>query len=115
MIIEVEELKNIVDTSEKDEVIKFKLKGIESLIMAVTNNKFYKYRDDHGNIIWPDDIKLGVANLYQWDIDNRDKIGISSESLSRHSVSYSGLSGETEGGYPKSLMSFLTPYMKARF
>ncbi len=115
MIIEVAELKNIVDTSEKDEVIEFKLKGIESLIMAVTNNKFYKYRDNHGIIIWPDDIKLGVINLYQWDIENRDKLGIASESLSRHSVSYTGLSGDSEGGYPKALMGFLTPYMKARF
>ena len=115
MIIEVNELKNLVETTEKDEVIEFKLKGLESLIMAVTNNCFYRYRDSHGVINWPDDIKLGVVNLYRWELDNRSRLGISSESLSRHRVSYSGLSGEFEGGYPEALMTFLKPYMKARF
>ena len=43
------------------------------------------------------------------------KIGISSETLSRHSVSYAQPSSDSIGGYPSYLMSFLKPYMKARF
>lgn len=67
-------------------------------------------------IEYPADIKMGVINLIKWDIENRDKVGISSETISRHSVTYSNMDGSNSFmGYPKSLMGFLTPYMKARF
>lgn len=65
---------------------------------------------------YPMDVKLGVANMLKWDIENRDKVGIQSETLSRHSVTYFNLDGDNSiMGYPKSLLGFLKPYMKARF
>ena len=62
------------------------------------------------------DVKLGVVNMLQWELENRSKVGIQSETISRHSVTYFNMDGENAlMGYPKSLIGFLKPYMKARF
>ena len=68
-------------------------------------------------IVYPPDVKMGVVNLMKWDNEKRDKIGISAETISRHSVSYGDMTGDDNSAlnYPKSLLGFLTPYMKARF
>lgn len=67
-------------------------------------------------IIYPHDVKMGVVNILKWENENRGKLGISSESISRHSVTYANIDGEnTVMGYPKFLFGFLSPYMKARF
>lgn len=75
--------------------------------------------DDENNKVtlvkYPPTIKLGVVKLLQYNAKMDDKVGISSESISRHSVSYAQPSSDSIGGYPSSLMSFLKPYMKARF
>ena len=64
---------------------------------------------------YPDAIKMGVVELLKYNVRMADKVGISSESISRHSVSYSGVGADSIGGYPASMMAFLKPYMKARF
>ena len=67
-------------------------------------------------VIYPHDVKMGVVNLLKWENENRSKVGIASETLSRHSVTYFNMDGDNSlMGYPKSLLGFLTPYMKARF
>lgn len=67
-------------------------------------------------ITYPFDIKMGVVNMLKWDLENRDKVGIQSETISRHSVTYFNMDGDNSKlGYPKSLTGFLKPYMKARF
>lgn len=66
-------------------------------------------------IQYPRAIKLGVVKLLQYSVKMDSKVGISSESLSRHSVTYSQPSSDSIGGYPANLMSFLKPYVKARF
>ena len=67
-------------------------------------------------IIYPHDVKMGVVNLLKWENTNRDKVGVASETLSRHSVTYFDMNGENSLlGYPKSMLGFLMPYMKARF
>ena len=75
--------------------------------------------DDENNKVtlvkYPPAIKLGVVKLLQYNAKMDDKVGISSESLSRHSVSYAQPTSDSVFGYPSSLMSFLKPYMKARF
>lgn len=65
---------------------------------------------------YPAAIVAGVFDLLKWEASGRDKVGVSSETISRHSVSYYQF-GESEMlmGYPASLMGFLKPYMKARF
>ena len=65
---------------------------------------------------YPLDIKIGVVNLMKWELNNRDKVGIASETISRHSVTYFNMDGDnTLMGFPKSLLGFLKPYRKARF
>ena len=52
----------------------------------------------------------------EWDLENRDKVGIQSETISRHAVTYFNMDGDNSTvGYPKSLVGFLKPYKKARF
>ena len=67
-------------------------------------------------VVYPADVKLGVVNLLKWEMNNRDKVGIASETISRHSVTYVDMNGDNSiVGYPKALMGFLKPYKKARF
>jgi hypothetical protein len=67
-------------------------------------------------IIYPYDIQEGIINLMLWDVNNREKTGVKSESISRHSVTYFDLDKNNQVmGYPVSLLGFLKPYMKARF
>lgn len=67
-------------------------------------------------VVYPFDVQMGAINMLKWDLDNRDKVGIASESISRHSVTYFNMDGDNSTiGYPKSLVGFLKPYMKARF
>jgi hypothetical protein len=61
-------------------------------------------------------IKMGVVNLLRWEAVNGDKLGIQSETISRHSVTYADANGENYlMGYPKALLGFLKPYIRARF
>ena len=65
---------------------------------------------------YPSAVKEGTINLLLWEVRNRDKVGIQSETISRHSVTYfSQDSSNLVMGYPISLLGFLKPYMKARF
>lgn len=67
-------------------------------------------------IEYPDDVREGVINLIVWEIENRKKVGIKSESLSRHSVTYYDQDANNQVmGYPVALLGFLKPYIKARF
>lgn len=67
-------------------------------------------------IEYPSDVVMGVVELMKWEMNNRSKVGIASETISRHSVSYFNMDGDNSiMGYPKSLMGFLRPYIKARF
>lgn len=67
-------------------------------------------------VVYPADVKLGVSKMIQWQLDNGDKVGIQSETISRHSVTYFNMDGDNSSmGFPKSLLGFLKPYRKARF
>lgn len=90
------------------------------------NNGLYLFSDDMElldeeyclvtKVVYPMDVKMGVANMLKWDIENRDKVGIQSETISRHAVTYFNMDGDNSTiGYPKSLIGFLKPYKKARF
>ena len=77
----------------------------------------YKYPDNLvTKIEYPADIKAGVLDLMKWEVKNRQKVGIKSETLSRHSVSYYDQDKNNQVmGYPVTLLGFLKPYIKARF
>ena len=174
MIISVKEVKQFIQTTEPDKVLRAKLKALELLIRKHTNNNFQNRRIrftcpviaeklllttdmlkvgdtvqlsesiysngvyvvkaikdgfielgkpllDEAHVLvtkveYPVDVVMGVVNMLKWDLENRDKVGIQSEPISRHSVTYFNMDGDNSTmGYPKSLLGFLKPYMKARF
>lgn len=92
-------------------------------IESVDDSTFTVNEDvaDESNVLvtkveYPMDVKMGVVNMMKWDLENRDKVGIQSETISRHSVTYFNMDGDNSSmGYPKSLLGFLKPYIKARF
>ena len=66
-------------------------------------------------MIYPEDVKECALNLLEWEKDNRSKVGIKSETLSRHSVTYFDMDSNNQvNGYPVSLMGCLKPYRKCR-
>jgi hypothetical protein len=65
---------------------------------------------------YPPDVKMGVVNLLKWELNNRDKVGVASETISRHSVTYFDMTGDNSSiGFPVALLGFLKPYKRARF
>lgn len=65
---------------------------------------------------YPADVRKGVVDLMLWEKENRGKVGIKSETLSRHTVTYFDQDSANQVmGYPVSLLGFLEPYRKARF
>lgn len=67
-------------------------------------------------VIYPADVQKGVIDLMIWEKGNRQKVGIKSETLSRHSVTYYDQDASNQVmGYPVSLLGFLKPYIKPRF
>lgn len=114
MIMTVAELRRFIDTDEDDQVLEAKLQALELSIQGYTNNNFKRHLTADGE--YPMDVKMGVVNLLKWELERRDKVGVASESISRHSVTYVDQTGEnTVMGFPVALMGFLKPYMKARF
>ena len=92
------------------------VKAVAGSVITV-NEELY---DESGvvitKVVYPAEVKMGVANMLKWQIENGDKIGVASETISRHSVTYFDMSGDNSTmGYPKALIGFLRPYMKARF
>lgn len=67
-------------------------------------------------IYYPDDVVDCAINLLEWEVNNRGKVGVKSETLSRHSVTYFDLDNNNQVmGYPVSLLGCLKAYKKARF
>lgn len=65
---------------------------------------------------YPADVRMGAINMVKWDLESRDKVGIASETISRHSVSYFNMDeANTRLSYPTAIVGFMKPYMKARF
>lgn len=94
----------------------FTINGIDSQTMTVNE----PLCDESGvvitKVVYPADVKLGAARMLQWQLENGDKVGVQSETISRHSVTYFNMDGDNSTmGFPKSLLGFLRPYRKARF
>ena len=92
------------------------LKSVSDTSVTVDRPLFTVDRNLVTKVEYPADVKLGVVNLLKWDFANRDKVGIKSETISRHSVTYFDLDSANQVmGYPVSLLGFLESYKKARF
>jgi len=77
-------------------------------------------------VIYPMDVKLGAVNIIDWQLRNQamnngdtSAAPVSSETISRHSVTYVTDATETdlsaEFGVPRKHIAFLKGYKKARF
>ncbi|MBR5004938.1 MAG: hypothetical protein IKY14_05725 [Erysipelotrichaceae bacterium] len=94
----------------------FTVRSVYNLDMTVEEDV-----EDESNVLitkveYPDDVIDCVVNCLEWEKNFRGKVGIQSETLSRHSVTYEAQGKEnTVKGYPVSLFSCLKSYMKARF
>lgn len=64
-------------------------------------------------IDYPPDVVDCCVNLLEWEVAYRGKVGIKSETLSRHSVTYED-SASMFLGYPTALLGCLKPYRKCR-
>lgn len=64
-------------------------------------------------IVYPADVIDCCVNLIEWEVNNRGKVGIKSETLSRHSVTYED-SASMFRGYPKGILSAVSHYRKVR-
>ena len=62
---------------------------------------------------YPADVVNCCVELMEWSVKFAGKVGIKSETLSRHSVTYED-SATMFMGYPTSLLGCLKPYRKAR-
>ena len=66
-------------------------------------------------ITYPADVIDCCVNLLEWEKQNRAKVGIQSETLSRHSVTYFNQDSANQVmGYPASLLGCLSAYRKVR-
>lgn len=80
------------------------------------DEELYKSRNLVTKVEYPANVKAGVLELIKWEIKNRPKTGIKSETLSRYSVTYFDQDANNQVmGYPVALLGFLKPYIKARF
>ena len=67
-------------------------------------------------IEYPPDVVAGANDMLRWDIQYRPKVGVKSESLSRHTVTYLDLDAtNSRDGYPAALTGFMNRHRKARF
>ena len=64
-------------------------------------------------IVYPADVVSCCVELMEWAVNYAGKVGIKSETLSRHSVTYED-SATMFMGYPASLLGCLKPYRKVR-
>lgn len=98
----------------------YTIKSIDIIEGIEVNERIF---DSKNNIItkvfYPADVVEGCIEMLRWDISEaaeKAREGVQSETLSRHSVSYGSLSGDTSiSGYPSYLLGFLTPYKKPTF
>ena len=92
------------------------LKSVSDGSVTVDRHLFTVGHNLVTKVEYPADVKLGLINLLKWDFTNRDKVGVKSETISRHSVTYFDLDNSNQVmGYPVSLLGFLESYKKARF
>lgn len=90
-------------------------------ILAVADNQTFTVGEDIKNedsvlvtkIVYPADVVDCCVNLLEWEKKYGGKIGVKSETLSRHSVTYEDSTGLFRG-YPKGILSALWHYRKAR-
>lgn len=92
------------------------VESVEGDVVTVREELYAETGITITKVVYPADVKLGAANMLKWQLDNGDKVGVSSETISRHSVTYFNMDGDNSTmGFPKAVTGFLRPYKRARF
>lgn len=90
-------------------------------ILAVADNRTFTVSGDIKDedcilvtkIVYPADVVDCCVDLLEWEKKYGGKIGVKSETLSRHSVTYEDSTGLFRG-YPKGILNAVYHYRKAR-
>lgn len=90
-------------------------------VSAITDDTTFMVNEDTRDeetvlitkVDYPADVVDCCVNLMEWEVNNRGKVGIKSETLSRHSVTYED-SASMFRGYPKGILSAVSHYRKVR-
>lgn len=80
--------------------------GVDKILSPVDHNLVTKIK-------YPADVIQCAVDLYKWKQNMGEKVGIKSETISRHSVTYED-SGTLFMGYPTGILNGLSLYKKAR-
>lgn len=94
-----------------DDVLREKLDAAEAAVKAYCNNTFPASRFPDG---LPLDVQMGIVSMVAWQLGAGKKVGIASETLSRHSVSYAQNADDSIMGYPRGIMGFCRPYRRCK-
>jgi hypothetical protein len=81
--------------------------------IQVDRNLFATENNVVTKIEYPADVVQCAVDLYEWKQKHGDKVGVKSETLSRHSVTYED-SATLFMGYPTGILNGLALYKKAR-
>lgn len=93
----------------------YTIKNIENNVITVKENLFNETHNLVTKIEYPIDLIDGAIGVLKWDVFDKDKSNIASETISRHSVTYVQYNeSNTINGYPAVLFGFCSKYMKAR-
>lgn len=91
----------------------YTIKSITASTTEVNESMFDVQKNLVTKVEYPSDVVDCALNMASWKVNMSDKIGIKSETISRHSVTYED-SASFVLGYPKALFSSLDRYKKAR-
>ena len=92
----------------------YTVEAIEEKLITVNKQLFDESHALVTKVEYPADVVNCAIELLQWAVNNSDKVGIKSETLSRHSVTYED-STALFMGYPVGILNGLKLYRKARF
>lgn len=108
-----EEVKSIlgIHGDTLDSKIDMLLPIVQDDLLAYLNNYF---RKPNGIVEYPPALKLYMARMINFRIIQPNE-NIKSESLSRHSVTYSSGAGENISGYPADIMLGLSKWRKLKW
>lgn len=110
-MISIEFARRHLQTDTDDVSLQEKLDAAEAAVKAYTNNTFPAVYFPDG---LPLDVQMGIVRMAAWQMAADKKIGVASETLSRHSVTYAQNTDDSIMGYPRGLMAFCKPYRRCR-
>lgn len=100
-----------VEVSKSNNAGLYVITAIDGEKITVDGELYDEVQNYVTKVVYPADVVAGAVRMLDWKLTQSDKVGVQSESISRHSVTYFNMDGDNSiMGYPKSLIGFLKPY-----